>query len=154
MAHFMKHWPLDLVEEVESVVHEQVSQLIICLFFYILLTVLVCLGVIKFVERYNERIDKEQPPATRVHKAAASHPKIGHQNIDDTDSSDDNNNCQQASKTLNTYIEEWNLYLNTHEAMSDDIRIVHWWGMHLSFLFPELELTLGFYSCMVAITHI
>jgi hypothetical protein len=67
-----------------------------------------------------------------VRKAAASSRKSGRQNIDDTDlsSSDDNDdNDQQTSKGADTYLEEWNLYLNAHEAIPDDIGIVAWWGV-------------------------
>ena len=88
-------------------------------------------GVIKFVKRYNQWIVKEQPQATCVRKTVPSR-KTGHQNIDNTDLSsedDDDDDCQQTSKTANAYIEEWNLYLNTHKAMPDDIEIVAWWGV-------------------------
>jgi hypothetical protein len=76
-------------------------------------------------------------PGHRVCKAVVSSRKTGRQNIDDTGlSSDDNDdNCRQTSKTTNTYIEEWNLYLKTHEAVPDGIEIVAWWGVSRN-LFP------------------
>ena len=134
MAHFTKFWPSDLVEEVESVVRECVSIDNLLIFNDADSTLF---G--KFIERYNQRVDKEQPQATRVHKAAVSSRKPGRQNIDDTDLSsdnDDDDNYQQTSNATDTYIEEWNLYLNAHKAMPDDIGIVAWWGVCLTFLFP------------------
>ena len=87
MVYVTKFWSSELVEEVESVVHECVSidnQLVFN----------ITDGVIQFVECYNQRIDKEQPQATCVHKTVPSH-KTGHQNIDDMDSSssDDDDDC-------------------------------------------------------------
>ena len=123
MAHFTKFWSSELVEEVESVVCK-------CVSIDNRLVFNITDGVMQFVERYNQRIDKEQPQATRVRKTAPSH-KTGHQNIDDTDSSssDDDDDCRHTTKTADAYIEEWNLYLNTHEVMPDDIEIVTWWGV-------------------------
>ena len=94
--------------------------------------------VIKFVKHYNQWINKKQPQAMCVRKAAVSSCKTGHLNINNMDLSSDNDhdNYQQTSKAVDTYIEEWNLYLNTHEAMPDDIGIVAWWGVRPALLFP------------------
>ena len=99
----MKFWSSEFVKEVESVVHE-------CVSIDDWLVFNITDGVIKFVECYNQWINKEQSQATCVCKTAPSH-KTGHQNINDRDSSSDNddNYCRHTSKTADTYIEEWNL---------------------------------------------
>ena len=84
---------------------------------------------LKFVEHYNERNRKAQPKTPYVRKAAPS-AKLGrHRNIDDTDSSSDNEDYQQVINKGNAYLDEWSLYLNTHEVVPDDMGIVRWWGV-------------------------
>src|ERR1700761_3419404 len=98
----------------------------------------------KFMERYNEKTSKAQPQATCVRKAVHSPAKLGrHRNVDDTDSSDDED-CQQAISKGDAYLEEWNLYLNTHEVVPDNIGIVRWWGVGLTLSFPDSNLIHGF----------
>jgi hypothetical protein len=92
----------------------------------------------KFVERYNER-NKAQAPAARVRKIAASPPpKLGRRqwNVDDTDSSSDDEDRPQVTNAVDPYLEEWSLYLNTNEAVPDDMGIVQWWGVRTLSLFP------------------
>jgi hypothetical protein len=91
----------------------------------------------KFVERFNEQNKKCQPQATSKHvRKKVQSIKRRHENIDDTDSSSDDDDCQQVANTANTSLEEWKLYLNTHEVVPDDIGIVRWWGCvsHLYFV--------------------
>ena len=126
LAYFTKHWPADLVEEVESVVCECVSPSIsICL-----CTLLMALIFsLKFVECYKVRIANEQDQVNHVCKVAAPPTKLGHWNIDNTDSSDDDEDYPRALSTGN-YLEEWNLYLTTNKVVPDEIEIVGWWGVH------------------------
>ena len=128
MAHFTKHWPADVVEEVESVVRERVSPLTsVCL-----CTLLTAFSL-KFVERFKARNADKQDQVKHIRKVAAPRSKHGHQNVDDTDSSSDDEDYLEAS-TVN-YLEEFNLYLNTNEIVPDDVGIVSWWGVHQMFLF-------------------
>ena len=84
---------------------------------------------LKFVEHYNERNRKTQLKTPYVCKAAPS-VKLGrHRNIDNTDSSSDNKDYQQVINKGNVYLDEQSLYLNTHEVVPDDMRIVQWWGV-------------------------
>ena len=84
---------------------------------------------LKFVKRYNERNHKAQPKTPYVCKAAPS-AKLGqHQNIDDTDSSSDDEDYRQVINKGDAYLDEWSLYLNTHEVVPDDMGIVRWWGV-------------------------
>ena len=88
--------------------------------------------LLKFVERYTARNAGGQSQIERVRKVAASPPKIGRRNIDDTDSchsSSDDESYSQVSSTADAYLEEWNLYLNTNEIVPDDIGIIGWWGV-------------------------
>ena len=125
MAYFTKHWPADLVEEVEGVVCEYVSPSIsICL--HTLLTVLIF--SLKFVECYKARNANKQDQVKHVCKVAAPPPKLGHQNINDTDLSSDDEDYLKASSTGN-HLEEWNLYLTMNKVVPDEIRIVGWWGV-------------------------
>jgi hypothetical protein len=102
---FAKHWPAELVEEVEEVVCKHVSHLIFCLSLLLTNSML-----LKFVERY-ERNNQQQPHTTRVCKAAVPPPKLGRWYTDDSDSSSDESDCQQATNVGNTYMEEWKLYV-------------------------------------------
>ena len=129
MAHFTKHWPADVVEEVKSVVCECVSSVTsVCL--CTLLTVF----SLKFVEHFKARNADKQDQVEHVHKVAAPHSKHGHQNVDNTNSSSSDEDYPEASSTVN-YLEEFNLYLNTNEIVPDDISIVSWWGVHQMLLF-------------------
>jgi hypothetical protein len=94
MGHFMKHWPEDVVKEVEDAVRKHVSRSI----FHLILHVAdsLCLSL-KFIECYSERNNKEQPQATSVRKMAASSKKPGHRNVDDTDSELDEEDCCYVS---------------------------------------------------------
>ena len=110
MAHFIKHWPADKVKEVKDAIRDRVSGSLFCSFLHIANSA--AGSVLKFMERYNEKTSKTQPQAACVRKAV-SPTKLGqHQNVDDTDSSD-NEDCQQAINKGNAYLEEWNLYLNS-----------------------------------------
>ena len=141
MAHFIKHWPADKVKEVKDAIRDRVSGSLFCSFLHIANSA--AGSVLKFMERYNEKTSKTQPQAACVRKAV-SPTKLGrHRNVDDTDSSDDED-CQQAINKGNAYLEEWNLYLNTHETVPDDIGIVRWWGVGLSLSFPDSNLKHGF----------
>src|ERR1700733_4680973 len=112
MGHFTKHWPADKVEEVEDAVRNCVSRCIFCSFLHI--TNSAHDSILKFMERYDEKTSKAQPKAACVRKAVHSPTKLGrHRNVDNTDSSDDED-CQQAISKGDAYLEEWNLYLNTH----------------------------------------
>jgi hypothetical protein len=144
MGHFAKHWPAELVEEVEEVVRKRISHLIFCLSLLLTNSML-----LKFVERY-ERNNQQQPHTTRVCKAAVLPPKLGHRYTDDSDLSSDESDCQQATNVGNTYMEEWKLYLNTNEVVPDDMRIVRWWGVGLTSFFSEFDLTSVFSSYMAA----
>lgn len=53
-------------------------------------------------------------------------PKVGFWTIDDTDSSSDDEDHPKAMSAIDPYLEEWNLYLNTNEAVLDDVEIVQW----------------------------
>jgi hypothetical protein len=152
MAHFTKFWPSDLVEEVESLVREHVS---IDHLLIVNIADSMFSGHHQVYQALQPADQQGTTPGHRVCKAVVSSRKTGRQNIDDTDlSSDDNDDdCRQTSKTTDTYIEEWNLYLKTHEAVPDGIEIVAWWGVCLAIFFPpDLKLTSGFSSCMVAAT--
>ena len=119
MAYFTKHWPADLVEEVEGVVCECVSPSIsICL--HTLLTVLIF--SLKFVECYKARNANKQDQVKHVCKVAAPPPKLGHRNINNTDLSSDDEDYLKASSTGN-HLEEWNLYLTMNEVVPDEIGI-------------------------------
>ena len=149
MAHFTKHWPPELFEEVESVVRERVSpstSIRLCM----LLTVLHF--SLKFVERYKVRNANEQGQVKHACRVAAPSSKLGHRNVDDTDSSSDDEDYLQASSTVN-YLEEWNLYLNTNEIMPDDIGIVGWWGVHHMLLFLFYHRSSQFSSYMGVTTR-
>jgi hypothetical protein len=126
MAHFTKHWLAELVEEVKSVVCEHVSHSSFHMFVHIPDHTHLPL---KFVERYNMRNAKEQDQVKCVCKVTVSPPKLGCWNINDTNLSSDDEDYPQASNTVNTYLEEWNLYLNMNEVVPDNIRIVGWWGV-------------------------
>jgi hypothetical protein len=130
MGHFTKHWPEDVVKEVEDAVRKRVSRSIFRLILHVADSLRLSL---KFIERYSERNNKEQPQATSVRKMAASSKKPGRQNVDDTDSESDEEDCQKVSNTTDSYLDEWQLYLNTHEVVSDDVGIVRWWGVRLIF---------------------
>ena len=82
---------------------------------------------LKFVEHYNERNRKAQLKTPYVCKAAPSVNLGRHRNIDNTDSSSDNEDYQQVINKGNMYLDEQSLYLNTHEVVPDDMRIVQWW---------------------------
>ena len=83
---------------------------------------------LKFVERFKARNADKKDQVERVRKVAAPRSKHGHRNVDDTDSSLDDEDYPEASSTVN-YLEEFNLYLNTNEIVPDDIGIVSWWGV-------------------------
>ena len=87
----------------------------------------------KFIQRFEELNKKPQTQATHIYKTRPSS-KPGHQNVYNTDTETDDDDCQQVVNADNSWIEEWKLYLNTHEVVPDDIGIVHWWGVCL-FLF-------------------
>lgn len=95
----------------------------------------------KFIECYNKRNEKVQAPVTHIHKTAPAQPKLGHWTIDDTDSSSDNEDCPKAMSAIEPYLEEWNLYLNTNEAVLDNIGIVQWWGAHIYLYSPYISHT-------------
>ena len=100
----------------------------------------------KFMEHYNKKTSKAQPQATCVRKAVHSPAKLGwHRNVDDTDSSNDED-CQQAISKGDAYLEEWNLYLNTHEVVPNNIGIVRWWGVSIVIVFWCASLTPCYYS--------
>jgi hypothetical protein len=61
--------------------------------------------------------------------------KPGCCNIDNTDSESDDDNCQQVVDMNHSWMEEWKLYLNTHEVVPDNMGIVHWWGVSVDFYF-------------------
>ena len=49
-------------------------------------------------------------------------------NIDDTDSeSDDGSN--KAVDPSRPWLDEWNMYFNTHEVVPEGMGIVRWWGV-------------------------
>ena len=83
---------------------------------------------LKFVEHYKARNANEQDQVKCVCKVAAPLPKLAHQNIDDTDSSSDDEDYLKALSTGN-HLEEWNLYLTMNEVVPDEIGIVGWWGV-------------------------
>jgi hypothetical protein len=58
--------------------------------------------------------------------------KPGRCNVDDTDSKSDGDDCQQVDAT-NSWIDEWKLYIDTNEVVPDEMGIVRWWGVHISF---------------------
>ncbi len=113
----------------------------------------------KFVKCFNKQNKKPQAPATRAHKTPSSS-KLGHWNIDDTDSSSDDDDCQQVTNTANSWLDEWKLYLNTHEVVLDDVGIVRWWGVCFSLLFSDCAglttTTLGVWRPLsnMAVTHL
>ena len=74
-------------------------------------------------------------PTAHIRKIATLPPKSGCWSIDDTDSSSDED-CADTTSTVDPYLQEWNLYLNTNEAVPDDVGIVQWWGVRTMFLFP------------------
>ena len=71
------------------------------------------------MECYNE-MDKRPPQATCVHKVAMLPQKTGHWKVDDTDSSSDEEDLRPVTNSANLSMEEWKLYLNTHEDVPDD----------------------------------
>ena len=139
MGHFAKHWPAELVEDVEEVIRNRVSKLIFCSSLHLTDFTIRYNLPLQFIERFN-RNNQEQPRATRVRKAAATPPKLGRRYIDDSDISSDDSDSIQATSTVNTYMEEWKLYLNTNEVVPDDVGIARWWGVGLAFLFPGSEI--------------
>ena len=136
----MKHWPADKVEEVKDTICDHVSGSLFCSFLHIANSV--ASSVLKFMECYNEKTSKAQPQAACVCKAVSPTKLSQHWNVDDTDSSYDKD-CQQAINKGDAYLEEWNLYLNTHEAVPDDIGIVRWQGVGLSLSFLDSDLIHG-----------
>ena len=69
---------------------------------------------LKFVKRYNKRNCKAQPETPYIHKAATSSAKLSrHQNINDTDSSSDDEDYRQVTNKGDAYLDEWSLHLNT-----------------------------------------
>ena len=48
------------------------------------------------------------------------------------------------------YLDEWRLYLNTHEVVPNDVGIVQWWGVHCIVVlgFPGSDLCKGVHSLM------
>ena len=133
MGHFAKHWPANLVTEVEDIVRECVSQLLAC---SLLHTTNITDMNGKFVECFNKQNKKPQALATRACKTPSSS-KLGRWNINNTDSSSDDDDCQQVTNTANSWLDEWKLYLNTHEVVPDDVGIVRWWGVCFSLLFSD-----------------
>ena len=145
MGHFTKHQPANKVEEVKDAVHNCVSRSLFHSFLHI--TNSAANYFLKFIEHYDKKTSKAQAKATCVHKAVHSLTKLGqHWNVDDTNSSNDKD-CQQPINKGNAYLEEWNLYLNTHEVVPNDMGIVHWWGVGLNscIIIPGLQLYGGHY---------
>ena len=141
MGHFTKHWPADKVEEVEDVIRERVSQMTFCSFRHITNSPMYM--SFKFIERYNEKNSQAQPKAACIRKTVSLKTSGRHPNIDDTDSSDDDEGCHQVTNKSDAYQEEWSLYLNTHEIVPDDMGVVRWWGVRFALSFLDFNLTLG-----------
>jgi hypothetical protein len=133
MGHFVKHWPAHLVEESEDV--EDVVRLRVSHVFYVsfLCSADTNQFALKFIKQFEELNKKSQPQATRICKTLSSS-KRGRQNIDDTDTESDDDDCQQVVNTDNCRIEEWKLYLNTHEVVPDGVGIARWWGVCVLFV--------------------
>ena len=108
---------------------------------------------LQFVERYNQKNENLLPVVTHVRKVAASPPKIGRWIVDDTESSSDDDDSPQVANMADTYLEEWNAYINTNEVVPDGMGTVQWWGVRVISLFTESDLTSIFYSCMEAATQ-
>jgi hypothetical protein len=57
--------------------------------------------------------------------------KNTHMNVDDTDTEDDADAPEETTACVssNVWIDEWKLYLNTHEDLLEGMGIVRWWGV-------------------------
>ena len=130
MAYFCKHWPSDLVLDIEEVVQTRVSYLIstnrilICIYFNI-----------KFLKYFNARQSKPSAKSVWVHKAPATC-KPTCPNVDDTDSEDNSDSCDTAAIPTNTGMDKWKTYLNITEDIPEGMGIVGWWGV--CYLFHSL----------------
>jgi hypothetical protein len=49
------------------------------------------------------------------------------QNCDDTEEEE----LEALADPSKPWLWEWNIYLEMHESIPDDMGIVHWWGVHL-----------------------
>ena len=130
MSYFRKHWPSDLVLEVEEVVQSRVS-------FNLTFTyqILICIHCdMKFFKYYNARQSNSGVKTVRVYKAPVPH-KVTRPNIDDTDSEDDSDVCDTAVIPTNTGMDEWKTYLNGLEDIPEGMGIVRWWGVSYLFYF-------------------
>ena len=67
---------------------------------------------------------------TRSKKASKSSAR---RNMDDT--SEEEEVTVAASDPSKPWLEEWNLYIQTHETVPEGMGIVCWWGVHSFYLF-------------------
>ena len=121
----MKHWPAELLEDVEDVVRLCVSSA----FYSFLCTADTNL---KFIKRFEELSKKTQTQAIHVHKTRTSS-KPGRQNVYDTDTETDDDDSEQVANVGSRWIEEWKLYFSTHEVVPDGVGIARWWGVRTIF---------------------
>jgi hypothetical protein len=148
MGHFVKHWPAHLIEDVEDIVRLRVSPV-----FYVsfLCSADTNQFTIKFIKQFEELNKKSQPQATHICKTLSSS-KHGRRNIDDTDTETDDDDCQQVVNTNNCWIEEWKLYLNTHEVVPDGVGIARWWGVRVLFISRLMCSQYVYFSCTEVVT--
>lgn len=80
----------------------------------------------QFIERY-EKIHGESSSTLVIKKKKT----LTRRNSDDTESE-----SESEVETLNPtkpWLNEWDLYLQTHETVPEDMGIVRWWGVRLPF---------------------
>ena len=130
MGHFKKNWASSLVTEVEELVKKHVRSFMHRDSRYALQHSVAHL--FQFLERYNEHNKKYNSMTTQTRKTMPPSSKPGRCNVDDTDSESDGDDCQQVDAT-NSWIDEWKLYIDTNEVVPDEMGIVRWWGVRISF---------------------
>lgn len=86
----------------------------------------------EFIERYTS-LNKtnlgqlSQSLASKSKFASTASGKQCRVNMDDTESEGENHNGDYDAE--NPWLAEWNRYEKTHEAVSESMGIVRWWGV-------------------------
>ncbi len=89
----------------------------------------------QFIEQYQKLHAHLQMASLSTHKSKTlSLNGLHHQNVDDTDTEDDDDDdvFDNLVDPSRPWLEEWNLYLNTHDIVPEGMGIVCWWGVSLS----------------------
>ena len=79
----------------------------------------------EFIDRFNEL---NKGPVLPLSQKTPASSKLGHHNVDDTDTESDADDDQVTHPT-GTWIDEWKLYLNIYEVVPDSLGVVQWWGV-------------------------